>query len=71
MSMGAASIGERLDHIQQQSIEQSLEKSKRFVNSIMDLQRGPTVSDVIENLKGKRKGMYDLKMQKFNEYNEK
>jgi hypothetical protein len=30
--------------------------------------KGPTVEEVITNLKGKRKDMYDVKMQKVQEY---
>lgn len=41
------------------------------MKSILEMTRGPTPNELINNLKGKRKGMYDVKMQKVAEYEEK
>jgi hypothetical protein len=60
--MVTMALGSRRDEAMKASNDYDDEKSQKKVQSLLKRNRGPTPEELIGSLKGKRKGMYDIKM---------
>ena len=66
--MGIMAFGQRLNEIQRQSLDLDRDRIVKVSSSLLNRNRGPTPETLVTQLKGKRKGMYDIKMNRLQEY---